>query len=744
MEDRRISSSKNFEQPNGFSEGDGAQRAARAQSNRKEQATIGESGACDGNNSSFSKLPCKALDNESMRGTMGNLGNVTARDLSERPLTDLQGGIMEFVGSEDAFSLAGQQVHSEKQDMEVNSPIKPIADQRKKKETALETTGQGLDGKIKATGQWKRLAREKGKNKSPGDFNEILSNSEKQGGTIRSQQQMDGFRKVVDYCAFQDLGYCGSDFTWRNMQDGENRIYLRLDRALANLEWLGKFGGMKAYHVVDSTFDHCALLISDSTTQCQPRAKRFHFEALWTKNAECKTIIENSWGMDSDLSTSEGVMSNLSGCAVELTKWSSKVFGQISKKIQEKRNALNTLTLQDNDGSLSTEINCLRQEINDLLDDEEIYWGQRAKAHWLKEDDKNTSFFHAQASERRKQNTIFGIWDSCGRWCERQDSIVQAAIDYFDTIYASASPSGVDEVFDAIPTRVTEEMNESLNRSFTREGVAIALKQIHPTKALGPDENQSAFIPDRLITDNVLVAFELMHYLNHKNAGVDGYMAAKLDMSKAFDRVEWSFIKGVMEKLGFSKKWTDLIMRCISSVSYSVLINGVACGNVTPTRGLRGCPRVTHLLFADDSILFCKASVEESQVLKHILQKYENASGQKINTDKSLIFFSPNTTQEAKEEILANLSPMQDTRHTKYLGLPSFIGRSKTQVFAILKERIGQKLAGWKGKLLSLGGKEILIKAVAQAIPTYTMGCFLLPQSLCEEIESMMRNFWWG
>ncbi|KAL0011107.1 hypothetical protein SO802_006215 [Lithocarpus litseifolius] len=85
--------------------------------------------------------------------------------------------------------------------------------------------------------------------------------------------------------------------------------------------------------------------------------------------------------MDLDLSTPEGVMANLSGCAGELMKCSSKVFGQIPKKIQEKRNALNSLTLQDKDGSLCTEINCLRREINDLLDDEEIYWGQRAKAH---------------------------------------------------------------------------------------------------------------------------------------------------------------------------------------------------------------------------------------------------------------------------------------------------------------------------------------------------------------------------
>ena len=78
---------------------------------------------------------------------------------------------------------------------------------------------------------------------------------------------------------------------------------------------------------------------------------------------------------------------------------------------------------------------------------------------------------------------------------------------------------------------------------------------------------------------------------------------------------------------------------------------------------------------------------------------------------------------------------MQDTRHGKDLGLPSIIGRSKTEVFAEVKEKVGRKLAGWKGKLLFVRGKEILIKAVAQAVPTYTMSCFLIPKELCEEIE---------
>ena len=98
-------------------------------------------------------------------------------------------------------------------------------------------------------------------------------------------------------------------------------------------------------------------------------------------------------------------------------------------------------------------------------------------------------------------------------------------------------------------------------------------------------------------------------------------------------------------------------------------MNGISLG--------RGCPKITHLFFADDSLLFCKANSEECEKLKEILEKYKAASGQKVNSDKSSIYFSPNTTLELKEEIFNILGPMQDLRHNKYLGLASIIGRSK-------------------------------------------------------------------
>ena len=97
---------------------------------------------------------------------------------------------------------------------------------------------------------------------------------------------------------------------------------------------------------------------------------------------------------------------------------------------------------------------------------------------------------------------------------------------------------------------------------------------------------------------------------------------------------------------------------------------------------------------------------------------------------RSSFFFSQNTTNEKRGEFLSILGPMQDSRHGKYLGLPSVIRKSKIQVFAKIKGKVAKKLSGWKEKMLSLGGKEILIKVVAQVIPTYTMNYFLLPKGL--------------
>ena len=97
-----------------------------------------------------------------------------------------------------------------------------------------------------------------------------------------------------------------------------------------------------------------------------------------------------------------------------------------------------------------------------------------------------------------------------------------------------------------------------------------------------------------------------------------------------------------------------------------------------------------------------------------------------------------------QEEIKQRFGAQVIKQHEKYLGLPSLVGRKKRNTFNEIKEKFSKKLTGWKEKMLSKVGKEVLIKAVAQAIPTYTMSCFKLPDALCDELTSMIRNFWWG
>ena len=118
--------------------------------------------------------------------------------------------------------------------------------------------------------------------------------------------------------------------------------------------------------------------------------------------------------------------------------------------------------------------------------------------------------------------------------------------------------------------------------------------------------------------------------------------------------------------------------------------------------------------------------------------------GQKLNREKTYIFFSKNMKREAKEFILSAAGVSSSAHYEKYLGLLALIGREKVSSFSALKGRIWERMNAWKEKFLSRAGKEVLLKAMVQAILTYSMSVFQLPKTLCKEICSMMSKFWWG
>lgn len=127
-----------------------------------------------------------------------------------------------------------------------------------------------------------------------------------------------------------------------------------------------------------------------------------------------------------------------------------------------------------------------------------------------------------------------------------------------------------------------------------------------------------------------------------------------------------------------------------------------------------------------------------------MLECYEKASGQQLNRNKTSLFFSKSTPSLITDQIKAALGVQEIKQYKKYLGLPSLVGRNKKASLLYIKERVKAKLQGWKEQLLSQAGREILLKGVIQAIPTFAMSCFKLLASLCNDIEILIRKFWWG
>ncbi|KAL4373402.1 hypothetical protein AHAS_Ahas05G0078200 [Arachis hypogaea] len=304
---------------------------------------------------------------------------------------------------------------------------------------------------------------------------------------------------------------------------------------------------------------------------------------------------------------------------------------------------------------------------------------------------------------------------------------------------------------------------------------------VQRTRRVMPDlvgETQSAFVQGRKIHDGALIACETVQWLKQRKKKS---AIIKLDFQKAYDRVKWKFVDIVLQKMGFGQRWQGWIKECVCMMSMSLLINGspsksfkmerdlrqrdplspflfvlvvvevlhrmvgevVRHGRISPLLVGNDNIKLSHLQFADNTIIFCSPEEETICNYKWLLQCFEMMSGLSINFDKSSLI-SVNYEREWSQRMCSLLGCKEATLPVKYLS--NFLAENPKLVktWKPIIDKVEEKLNLWKAKTINKAGKLVLIKSVLNSLPVYYLSLYKMPKVVADKLISLQRRFLWS
>ncbi|KAK2388712.1 hypothetical protein QL285_062362 [Trifolium repens] len=320
-----------------------------------------------------------------------------------------------------------------------------------------------------------------------GDFNDLLSQEDKRGIHPHPNWLCNGFRSAVSDCDLTDIQLEGYPFTWTKSRGSPNIIEERLDRAMANSMWMMNYPNAKLLNLITSHSDHSPILLQTSPLVRHGRNYAFRFENGWLKEEDIHDVVEEGWGRERTVD----IINKTVRCAEKLQGWGRRKRMRFKQEVLECSDEMERLR-GAHDTTSSERYKEIQEKHARLLVQEESYWRQRAKMHWLRDGDMNTKFFHMSASTRQRAKKIEKLVNEDNIEVTGQADLCAVALNYFDHLFKSNSTVH-DPVLSLIGPKISQEDNEKLLAPISKEELRTALFQMHPDKAPGPDGFNPAF-----------------------------------------------------------------------------------------------------------------------------------------------------------------------------------------------------------------------------------------------------------
>ncbi|KAL0282294.1 UNVERIFIED_CONTAM: hypothetical protein Sradi_7265300 [Sesamum radiatum] len=548
-----------------------------------------------------------------------------------------------------------------------------------------------------------------------GDFNTVLDSSEVCGlsGDIRGAA--DEFRGCLQDTGLIHLPMHGERFTWHNCSRDARSLWKRLDRLLVNDRWLESWPDTTYVSLSARTSDHSPLVLrGDDSNRV---AGMFRFDNYLARSTEFIPAVQRVWR--------------------------HHIVGSAMYAVTRKLKALKPI------------FRAQRQRKGDLSTNVALAKGFLESAQTMLTADRHCpTLLHLEFCCKLINTTD-------GRTLTDQPEVIGEFIRYYEELLGGTTRDRWIDLRYLRPWArhiLTVEEAEALTAPVSSTEIRQAIFDIDETKAPGPDglivrqfvaefrpisccnvlykavtkilvqrmrsilhtlisPSQNAFVPGRSIGDNVLLAQELFSGYNQRN--LPPRCALKVDLRKAYDTVEWDFLKAALTLFGFPERFIQWIVECVTTTSYSVCINGAPHG-------------------------FFRARAEPNsiQLFKDGLIDFAELSGLQANLQKSHLILS-RSAAAYRDSLLAILDFQEGHLPLRYLGLPLLASRLTISDCQPILRKMEARIKGWEGVMLSFAGRVQLIKSVLSALQVYWAMAFILPKHIIKEIEKRLRNFLW-